>query len=119
MPLSTSAAPPGSGPERTCPSGGIKWMCGFAVKAFGGGTEARGPEESELQAATMHATAAVQSTVNAGRRQHFTGILRWRCTAGGRNSDATDATGTVAMAATGGVLPARTGWGVRANLGAR
>src|SRR5712691_13229620 len=77
MPLSTSAAPPRSGPARTWPLGSIRWRRGFAVKAFGGGTEARGPEESELQAAMMHVAAAVPSTVD--RRQGFTRVLRERC----------------------------------------
>src|SRR6266550_1952514 len=85
MPLSCSAA------ARTCPLSSIKWSCGFAVKVFGGGTGARGPEESGLQAAMIHAAAAVPSTVD--RRQRFTGVLRLRCAPERRNSDATEADG--------------------------
>src|SRR5712691_11323754 len=77
MPLSPGAAPPRSGPARTWPLGSIRWRRGFAVNAFGGGTEARGPEESDLQAAMMHAAAAVPSMVE--RRQGFTEVLRERC----------------------------------------
>src|SRR6266702_4687452 len=74
MPLSPGAVPSRSGPARTWPLGSITWRRGFAVNAFGGGTEARGPEESDLQAAMMHATAAGPSTVE--RRQGFTKFLR-------------------------------------------
>src|SRR5438309_1786057 len=67
MPLSSSAAPPGSGAARTWPLSSIRCWCGLAVKVFGGGTEVRGAEESGLQAAMMYAAAAVPSTVD--RRQ--------------------------------------------------
>src|SRR5712664_2890478 len=89
MPLSPGAAAPRSGPARTWPLGSIRWRRGFAVNAFGGGTEARGPEESDLQAAMMHAAAAVPSTVE--RRQGCTEVLRERCAPGGCHSDATEA----------------------------
>src|SRR5260370_18437944 len=89
MPLSPGAAPPRRGPARTWPLGSITWRRGFAVNAFGGGTEARGPEESDLQAAMMHAAAAVPSTVE--RRHGFTEVLRERCAPAGSNSDAREA----------------------------
>src|SRR2546428_13099767 len=69
MPLSIGAATLGRGP-RTWPLGSIRWRRGLAVKALGGGTEARGPEESEWQAAVMQAPPALPRTVD--RRHGFT-----------------------------------------------
>src|SRR5438477_1519207 len=109
MPLSSSAAAPGSGAARTCPLSGIKWRCGFAVKVFGGGTGARGPEESGLQAAMIHAAAAVPSTVD--RRERFTGVLRLHGALERRNSDATEARGGVCGGRDALVWPGRCGWG--------